>query len=358
MTRTHQFQLFLLMLIFGFLAGPRVMQALQSEPHDDSPAVVAVVEPSPFVASVAQTEEVVTEPERPTPKEVLVLEESIVPTPRIEDPLDLSAIEAKSVYVWDINAHRVLYAKNERLQVPLASLSKMMMALVAIELLPAEERVTLSTSDLMEEGDNGLYVGESWSLAKLLDLTLIASSNDGASAIASVAGATLLNGATSTDPFANKKLFVQKMNDKAKAIGLSDTYFNNESGLDVNSVTSGAYGTSRDVAMLFEYIFRKHPELFTATTYPKIDVRSEDDIVHHVANTNQGVATVSGLIGSKTGYTDLAGGNLAVIVDIGIDHPIVIVALGSSRSGRFLDVDRLITASQYWVTSTASASTN
>ena len=97
--------------------------------------------------------------------------------------------------------------------------------------------------------------------------------------------------------------------------------------------------------MLFAYVLNKHPELFTSTTYAKLDIRSSSNIIHHVANTNAGVEHINGIIGSKTGYTDLAGGNLVVVVDIGIDHPIVIAVLGSTRDERFTDVEKLISAS-------------
>ncbi len=337
MSRTSQVQLFLLVLILGFLAGPRVMLALQG---DEVP--LDTIARATELASVEGAVSATSSPE----KEISTI---VVPV----SPFERVTLEAKSVYVWDIKEHRVLYAKNERAQLPLASVTKMMMALVAVDLLPADKHVTITPDDLREDGDTGLLAGESWTLAKLLDFTLVTSSNDGASAIASVAGASLLREATTTDPFANKKMFIERMNAKAKAIGLEDTTFSNESGLDLNSVTGGAYGTARDMGMLFEYIFRKHPALFTPTTYAKIDLRSEDDIVHHVANTNAGVATVSGIIGSKTGYTDLAGGNLVVVVDIGIDHPIVVAVLGSTRTGRFLDVEHLIDAAVESVTTPA-----
>lgn len=318
-------QLFLFVVILGFLTGPRVMLALQKlAPESDQPA-------SPNSAAVLTTS-------------VTVLPRSPIKPPSIT-PYEKLSLSAKSVYVWDINAHRKLYGKNEHAQLPLASVTKMMMAVVAKELLPPETKITIRPFDLQEEGDSGLYAGEVWKLDQLLDFTLVASSNDGASAIAGVAGATLQKSASSSDPLTNKKLFIEKMNEKARAIGLENTYFTNESGLDVESLTSGAYGSARDMAMLFEYVLRKHPELFTPTTYAHLDLKSESNIVHHVTNTNEEVARIAGIIGSKTGYTDLAGGNLVVIVDIGINHPVVIAALASTRDGRFSDVGALIAAS-------------
>jgi D-alanyl-D-alanine carboxypeptidase (penicillin-binding protein 5/6) len=327
MTRTTQIQIFLLVLIVGFLTGPRILPAIEKfSPRGgmfgakNSPQLASPVLPSELTA--------------PTTTAPIVI-----------DPYAELDLEAKGVYVWDIKTHRKLYGQNEHTVLPLASVTKMMMALVASEILAPDVNITILPDDLMEEGDTGLYVGEKWSLSELLRFTLVSSSNDGASAIAGVAGAALVkNGMETGDPFTNKKLFIEKMNQKAKEIGLTNTHFGNVTGLDIESVASGAYGTPRDMSTLFEYILKNHPELFTATAYEKTSAVSSDNITHRVANTNAGVAHMIGLIGSKTGYTDFAGGNLVVIVDIGIDHPVVIVALGSTRDGRFTDVKKLIDA--------------
>lgn len=310
-------QLFLLTLILGFLIGPDVMEAIAARDATESEAAVSTLS-VPLATST-----VFIAKERPSAFAEI-------------------AIEAKSAYVWDIGARKKLYGKNDHAQLPLASITKMMMATVAQEALPEGAEITIRPEDLREEGDSGLAVGERWSLSDLLKFTLVSSSNDGASAIAAVAGAQL--GSATPTPALAKRLFIKNMNDKAKAIGLEDTFFLNESGLDVESVTSGGYGSARDVGMLFDYVWRKHPSLFGATSAKSYSVTSDSGIRHHVANTNAVVEEITGLIGSKTGYTDLAGGNLAVIIDVGINHPVAIVVLGSSRDGRFSDVQTLARA--------------
>jgi D-alanyl-D-alanine carboxypeptidase (penicillin-binding protein 5/6) len=336
MTRTTQVQIFLLVLTVGFLTGPRVMLALQKVIPEDG-----------LLRAKNGGQLALTEPRQ----------DELIPKKVVEkiSPYTNLGIAARSVFVWDIKTHRKLYAYNEQEKLPLASVTKMMMALVASELLPPDTKITIAPVDLLQEGDSGLYAGEKWALADLLKFTLVASSNDGASAIAGVAGASMIANATTSNPFTSKKLFIEKMNAKAHDIGLDNTHFSNESGLDLDSLTGGAYGSARDMGMLFEYVLDKHPELFTATTYAKLDVSSENNIVHHVANTNAGVEHIAGFIGSKTGYTDLAGGNLVVVVDIGIDHPIVIAVLGSTRDGRFTDVAKLIDAAALDITRSVPA---
>lgn len=324
-------KIFLVILFIGFLTGPRVMLALQKVTTESA---LVSAQNSGQLALIDSTHSAVI------PKQIVV---------NISPYADMD-LKAKSVFVWDIQTRRKLYGYNEQERLPLASVAKMMMAVVASEALPLDTQITIAPVDLMNEGDSGLYAGEQWAFADLLNLTLVASSNDGASAIAGVAGASMIRHATTSNPYISKKLFIEKMNAKAHDIGLDNTYFSNESGLDLNSLTGGAYGSARDMGMLFEYILNKHPKLFSATSYAKFDVSSKSNIVHHVANTNAGVEHIAGFIGSKTGYTDLAGGNLVVVVDIGVNHPVVIAVLGSTRDGRFTDVEKLIAATALEIT--------
>lgn len=330
MTTKLQIQFILVFMIFGFLAGPRVMSAIAGL----SPSKTTT---DPNAAQVLSSQ--------PKAEDVISKNLDI----KEISPFSEITLQANSIYVWDINTHKKLFARNEHAKLPLASVTKIMMALVAKEFLSDNTKITITPLDILQEGDSGLLSGETWDFDKLLNLTLIASSNDGASAIASVAGATMMR-ATTSNSLTSKKMFVEKMNERAKDLGLTNTYFRNESGLDIQSVTAGGYGSARDMAMLFEYVLRKHPDLFTPTTYARLDLSSDDNIVHRVLNTNQGVAHINGIIGSKTGFTDLAGGNLVIVVDIGIQHPIVIAVLGSTYEGRFSDVEKLIGASVQEIT--------
>ncbi len=249
-------------------------------------------------------------------------------------------LRAKAVYVYDVMQHKVIYEKNQDLQLPLASLTKLMTALTAADLIPLNSRVTIRKEFLEEEGDSGLFANESWNLKDLLDFSLIVSSNDGARSIASVVGALDLK---TEDYDLGRKDFINKMNMKAGKLDLKQTYFINESGLDVGS-TSGGYGTAKDMAKLLQYIIVNKPGILEATTYDTLTVNSSSE--QHVAkNTNIDIESIPGLIASKTGYTELAGGNLAIAFDTSIGRPVIIVVLGSTMEGRFEDVAKLVKAS-------------
>ncbi len=247
---------------------------------------------------------------------------------------------AKSAYVYDISTGKVLYKKNETEQLPLASLTKLMTALTAIDLLPRDSNITIKSEFLNEEGDSGLLANESWKLKDLLDFSLVASSNDGARSVASVIGAVELN---TKDYDLGRKEFIRKMNIRAQELGLTQTYFVNESGLDIGN-TSGGYGSAENVASLIAYILKNRPEILEATKYSELDISSEKKN-HTAKNTNTDVGDIPGLIASKTGYTTLAGGNLAVAFDSSMGRPIVVVVLGSTPEDRFNDVKALVDAS-------------
>lgn len=249
-------------------------------------------------------------------------------------------LKAKAVSVYDVNSGRTIFAINSDTQLPLASITKLMTALTAVELLGEDSKITIKSEFLREEGDSGLAISESWNLKDLLDFSLVSSSNDGARSVASVIGAAKLN---SPDYDLGRKQFIEKMNVKAKDIGLKQAFFVNETGLDVGDV-SGGYASATDVSNLMKYLIQKHPEVIEATRYESLNIKS-DSKNHKAQNTNDIVNSIPGLIASKTGFTDLAGGNLVIAFDASLNKPIIVTVLGSTQNGRFEDVQKLVNAS-------------
>ena len=257
------------------------------------------------------------------------------------DPFANITLRAKAAVVFDIRSQRPLFSYNADRVLPLASLTKIMTSIVALESLPKETVVVVQRDDIAQEGDSGLLVGERWRLADLLRYTLTTSSNDGASAIAATAG-SVGQVAYGFDAEEAKHLFLEKMNQKSSELRLIHTQFFNETGLDTDAEKSGGYGTAQEVARMLAYAFKNNPEIFTATAADSFTVLSLDGVAHSAKNTNTSLGGMPGVIVSKTGFTDLAGGNLAVIADLGIDHPVAIVVLGSTFDGRFEDVEKLL----------------
>lgn len=254
-------------------------------------------------------------------------------------------LNAKAVYVFDVVNQKVIFQKNETSQLPLASITKLMTALVATNLVPKNSHITIRKEFLTAEGDSGLLANETWQMKDLLDFSLVVSSNDGARSVASVVGAII----NKTDNYSlGRAEFIKQMNLETKKLGLNQTYFVNESGLDESSNQSGGYGTAEDVSKLVEYMITHNPEILESTKYSNPSISSLTK-KHSAENTNTVINKIPGLIASKTGYTSLAGGNLVIAFDSSIGHPIIVVVLGSTQEGRFADVESLAKASMKYV---------
>ncbi|MDA8597062.1 serine hydrolase [Candidatus Pacebacteria bacterium] len=247
------------------------------------------------------------------------------------EPFAEMAIGADAAFVWDVTAQKALYSKNPDRQLPLASITKLMTALVAYELVESDTPVPITPEILTQDGYGDVNDGEIFSMKSILDLTLLNSSNDGAFAIASVTGSQLR-----ADDGPNA--FVEAMNVRASELGLTQTFFRNPTGLDISMDESGAYSSARDVTFLMEHILTHYPQLIESTQETTAAISNTNGTRRAIDNTNPTVAQIEGLIGSKTGYTDLAGGNLTIAFDAALNRPIIVVVLGSSYSGRFRDV--------------------
>lgn len=256
-----------------------------------------------------------------------------------ENPFANIALEARSAIVIDVKQNKVLYQKAPDTQWPLASITKLMTALVAREIVDEGAVIPVTAEALSQDGESGFALGDRFSYRKLSDLVLLTSSNDGAYALAASAG----NALSTTDP---ASAFVKAMNVRAKELGLDSTYFRNPTGLDISETEAGAYGTASEVAELMEYLLANHPDILEETTKRNSAVYSESGGRHNAENTNVIVDAVTTVLGSKTGYTTLAGGNLVMAFDAGVNRPVVVVVLGSSHQGRFRDMLRLVEAAR------------
>lgn len=240
-------------------------------------------------------------------------------------------LQAKSALVYDLDTQKTLYELSADDRRPIASITKLMTAYAASLLLSSDSTVLIDQTDANVVSSAGLTAGESWKFSDLLAFTLVSSSNGGATAIARAAAET-----AGVD-------FITQMNNVAKELSLSNTLFRNETGLDLNNgLLSGSYSTARDIAKLLGYIEQHSPQLLTDTNKTKVTLYSLEGTVHTAINTNLLVAKIPNLLASKTGTTDLAGGNLAIVFEPTSGHKVVVVVLGSTPQGRFDDISTLV----------------
>lgn len=234
-------------------------------------------------------------------------------------------IRGKAYVIYDIVDQKVIAGKNENVPLPLASITKVMTVFTARMHYDRKKKIIITPASIEGAYDLGLHKGQIFDLDELLKYTLVFSSNDGAQAIA--------------DGLGGRQSFVSQMNDDAVRLGIP-LIFTHPAGLDEEGKIGGK-GTALSVARLVAIAERRFPEVFDATTKKRVTVLSSMGKIIGVPNTNQDVAHFSGIEMSKTGFTDSAGGNLVIIVDITLGHPIAIVVLGSTKEERFSDMKLL-----------------
>jgi D-alanyl-D-alanine carboxypeptidase (penicillin-binding protein 5/6) len=255
------------------------------------------------------------------------------------------ALLAKGAYVLDLKTGDVLYQQNANAQLPLASLTKIALVLAVTGALPADSTVTTPAHYAQPPagGTARLPAGKTWSLHDAIDFTLVASSDDGATLLAAAAN-DAIHQQYPDSPAQDATLW--RMNDLVQQLGLTNTYFLNDSGLDESTTQSGAYGSAHDIAKLLAYAYSTSLSTFSATSQPTVTVYATDGTAATGVNTDSALDSIPGIVMGKTGYTDLAGGNLAVVFDAAPGDPVVAVVLGSTEDGRFTDMEQLVPAAQ------------
>jgi D-alanyl-D-alanine endopeptidase (penicillin-binding protein 7) len=245
------------------------------------------------------------------------------------DAFDGIDIHAKAYVVYDLIDKKIIASKNAEEVLPLASITKLMTAVTALSHFDKDKKIIIEDKSVEDGYDLGLVKNQTWKLQELLKYTLVFSSNDGAHAIA--------------DNLGGRGNFVAQMNNDSILLGLGMT-FTDPAGLDIGE-NIGGKGTALDVAQLFGIARKRFPEVLEATTKTRVSVTANSkDKITGIPNTNQEIVNLFGAEASKTGFTDSAGGNLGVVVDIALGHPVVIVVLGSTREERFTDTEKLYKA--------------
>lgn len=259
------------------------------------------------------------------------------------DAFASTSLIAKSAYVYDIASKKTLYSMDADETRPLASLTKVATVLAVTEVLSPDDSIVIPSDTAAPGSAERLAKGDTWKLQDVINFTLIASSNEGAEIMAAAANEKM-HEKYPQSPASAATLW--RMNNLAQQLGLFDMTFQNASGLDLSTTTSGAYGSARDVATLYAYAASTSPRIFAGTTKSAMSLTSMNGDSTSAYNTDVALGSIPGIIMGKTGFTDLAGGNLAVVFDVGPAHPVVAVVLGSTETGRFEDMKKLVSDAQ------------
>ena len=225
---------------------------------------------------------------------------------------DLSTINATSALVYNLTLDKIIYEKEADRRLPMASLTKIMTAIVASENKKEDDRYLVRPENLIGENTMGLSAYEILSLEELQYGLLLPSGNDAAEVLAgSYPG--------------GRNTFIQAMNDKAKSLGLTDTSFSGPSGLE----DEGQYTTAQDLLIIAKYLLDYHPDLITVTSTFQHEIpQNEYHKYFFLENLTSLISTYPGVKGIKSGYTDEAEYCLVTYLEYG-GHKIVGIVLGS-----------------------------
>lgn len=256
---------------------------------------------------------------------------------------DLPDIDASNAFVMGKNG-TVYYARSADEQVKIASITKVMTAILAVENCKMDEKITVSNAAAtVGNSTAGLLEGDEFTVEQALRGLMIPSGNDAAIALAEHVGKKL-------DPKTKDAVatFVKAMNERAKKLGCTGTLFENPHGLDFDEWAGDMHSTAHDVALMMQEAMKDDTiREVMASKDPWIEVTGADGSDHsHSMDTHNVLLGQDGNIGGKTGTTDDAGYCFASAYNRDGDEIYTVVLNSSTTDQRFADTATL--ASWYY----------
>ncbi len=241
---------------------------------------------------------------------------------------DIAIPNAHSSLILDAQSGAILYHENGTVHRQIASLTKMMTALLVMENIKSLDEVVTITDDVYGiEGtvvgcprtgyctSNKLVAGEQLTVRDLLRAMLMNSTNDAALALGiHISG--------------SEEAFVAKMNARAQELGLRDTHFCTPSGLEPDGMENSCYSTAYDIARIAAQAL-PYEDVWKILQSPPMTIYSVDGKrSHEILNTDQILGSYPNIMGAKTGFTPAAGRSLLAVAHDGKgNNPVVAVLL-------------------------------
>lgn len=247
------------------------------------------------------------------------------------------SVSGKSAILIDSDG-KILYEKNSFVCLPMASTTKIMTCIVALENARLTDTVKITRESVGVEGSSVyLREGEIFTVEELLYALMLSSANDAAVSLAIHVGKSEEN-------------FVSLMNRKAKEIGLSNTHFESPHGLDHEN----HYTTAYDLARLMAYALKNESFCRISSTV-KTEIRGALDNARYLVNHNRLLRTYEGMIGGKTGYTKKSG---RCLVTAAQRDGLTLIAVTLSASDDWNDHKKLLDYGFSYYESTVLCETN
>ena len=243
----------------------------------------------------------------------------VSPTPTDPPPaLKINAESAISVESNLLSADKIIFEKSGSEKLPIASLTKLMTAVVAIDNYNLSDEISVdAAADAQDSLKQDVKLGDTMPAESFLEIMLVESSNKSAYTLAEKMG---------------EQKFSALMNQKAKNIGLQNTFFADPTGLSSQNVS-----TAQDLAKLAEYILKNYPKIGQISRLKEINVPNFGE----VENSDELLGEVSEIVCSKTGFTDVAKGCLLLVINNTKNSDYIInIILGADD--RFGEMKKLI----------------
>jgi D-alanyl-D-alanine carboxypeptidase len=237
--------------------------------------------------------------------EILVLQ-TLITNYTLRQPLDSPAYVAT-----DLSDNSIILGENTDRQYPIASITKLMTAVISLENIDINQKITLTDEMLEPEGQSPvIFSGMEITAQYLLEAMLIQSSNDAAQSLSYFVG--------------NKK-FISLMNQKAKELGMENTAY-----YDVHGLNPDNHSTASDLAKLVSYLNKNHPDIWEITKNNDFWLPDAKGNVFKFQNVNNFYYWAN-FVGGKTGYIPQAKQSLASVFNVDGKQVAIIVLYSKNR---------------------------
>jgi len=249
------------------------------------------------------------------------VKENKVQSVKSNDPYPM--ITARAFIVGNVKTGKILLEKNSGRQMPVASVSKLITAIITSETIDPNKVIEIASSSVesVPPDASGIGIGERFTTKEILYPLLINSSNIAAEALASSE---------------NRVKFFEKMSSYAWEVGMPQAFFADPSGVDPHNMAS-----AKDVFALAQYLYQSRLDILAITRIANMEVSTTSEHGYHLYQSTHPFVNDSRFLGGKTGRTREAGETMLTILDMG-GEPIAFIVLGSNFGSRAEDTRQLI----------------
>lgn len=240
-----------------------------------------------------------------------------------EKKTGIGAITARAYLIGNIDTGRIIFEKNSNIDMPVASMSKLITAIVATDSMSSTTNISISDQITVPSDQSGIASGESFTLNELLYPMLLDSSNIVAEAIASSSG---------------RANFIEQMSGYAWEVGMPKAYFADPSGISPHNIAS-----AKGIFSLAQYLYKFRRDILELTRITSHEVATTSDHGSHIFRSIHPFVYDEGFIGGKTGRTPEAGETMLTILEIN-KQAIAFVIMGANYGNRENDTRILINA--------------